>query len=272
MVRPWPAQRRSTSAMNRSVSASDLPAAPPGRRRVGGQHRVDAALQRGQRQHRRRAAVEARAAGRRAIVGVERERRRVAEPSGEGLAPALGVHAARVARMGPEERGRTGPAVQVLVAAAHGEVGGALRRSVAMKLHGHGAGRVRQIPDHERAGGVGGAVSPPACRACGRCGSRRGSAARRPFAGDRGGHVVRVDEPQREPVLPRERVRHVEIGGKVRAVGEHDAPRRRVRGGDLRRRRQHLVQVHRRRVRDDELAGGRRRPAARSCRRSAATA
>ena len=154
------------------------------------------------------------------IVGRERERIGVAEPAGERLPPALGVHAPRVPRMGPDERRRAGPAVQVLVAAADGEVGGRGRRAVAMEMHRHGAGRVRQIPDHERAGGVRRARQRRhvvhAAGAVVHVGQQHDGG----VVVDRRRQIVGVHEPQRGSRAARgSGLGDVEVGRKVRALG-----------------------------------------------------
>ena len=138
--------------MKRSLRAIDFwrrAAMPP--QRLRRQHRVDPAFERRQREHRRRAADEARHAGGRAVVGGELERRGVPEPARQRLPPLLPIHPRGVAGMGPDERRRARSAVQVLVAAADGEIG-----RVAGEIDRHRAGRVRQVPDRQRPGGVGG--------------------------------------------------------------------------------------------------------------------
>ncbi len=60
--------------------------------------------------------------------------------------------------MRPDERRRARPAVQVLVAATHGEIGGIVRIAAAVQVDRHGAGRVRQVPDDQRARGMRGAI------------------------------------------------------------------------------------------------------------------
>ena len=112
--------------MHSAVSASDFSRSagmPP--TDLGGEDRVDAALQRGERYDRRRAAQAKRAipvGG--PVVRREVERRGVARASRQRLAELQCIHPRRVRRMGPDERRGAGTAVQVLVAAAHGEIGG----------------------------------------------------------------------------------------------------------------------------------------------------
>ncbi len=110
--------------------------------RLGGEHGVDAAFQRGHRDHRRRAAKVACDAGCRCVVRREGKRRGVAHPAGQRLPEAI-----RMARMHPDEGGRARAAVQVLVAATDGEVG-----VLALQVHRHGAGAVGEVPHRERAG------------------------------------------------------------------------------------------------------------------------
>ena len=102
IVRPCPAQRR-VDQRDEEVGQGDRLGADR-RQAAGGlgrEQRVDAALERRQRQDRRRAAQEPRDAGRGPIGGRERERSGVAEPAGQRLAPALGVHAAQCAADAP---------------------------------------------------------------------------------------------------------------------------------------------------------------------------
>ena len=114
------------------------------------QQRVDTALERRQRQHRRRAADESRDAGSRPILARERERLRVAEPARERLPPALAIHPSGVLGMRPDERRRARSAVQVLVAAADRQVG-----ARGIQIDRHRPGGMREVPHHDRAGGVG---------------------------------------------------------------------------------------------------------------------
>ena len=81
-------------------------------------------------------------AGGRPVAGLEREGSRVAHPAGQGW-DALGMVALRREQEGRGSRS----AVEILVAAADREIGAA-----AIQVHRHGAGAVRQIPQHERAG------------------------------------------------------------------------------------------------------------------------
>ena len=106
------AMKSSASAIDLARSAAMPPSASASR------EDVEAAFERGHREHGRRAADEARDAARRPIRRRELERRRVAEPARERLAQLLAVHARGVARMRPHERGSARAAVQVLVAAA----------------------------------------------------------------------------------------------------------------------------------------------------------
>ena len=118
------------------------------------------------------------------------------------------------------ERGRARAAVEVLVAAAHGEIGLA-----AVEVHGHGARAVGEVPEREGAGVV-----------------RRPRQARHVV--DLAGAEVHVGEQEHGDVVPergaepvardeaqldvaqqaREALRDVEVGGEVRLLGEDHAP------------------------------------------------
>ena len=217
--------------------------------RLGGREDIDAALERGHRQHRRRAADEAGDAARRPVRRREIERRGVAEPARERLAQLLAVHARGVARMRPQERRRAGPAVQVLVAAADREVG-----IGAVQVDRHRARRVRQVPDDERAGRM---------RRARRRGEPVHAAAAVVDVGEHqhGDLVVQgfidartVDQSEIETVRRGDAFGHVEIGREVAALGEDDAARRRV--GALQRDRgaERLEAVDRGRIADAHLA------------------
>ena len=79
---------------------------------------VDADLERGEAEDRRRAGLEARDARRRRVVVGEGERRLVAEPAGQRLTRRL------VPALGDEQEGRRArPAVEIFVAAADREIG-----------------------------------------------------------------------------------------------------------------------------------------------------
>ncbi len=118
-----------------------------------------------------------------------------------------------------EVRRRTRPAVEVLVAAADGEID-----AVALQLDLDRAGRVRQVPEHECAGGV------------------RGIRQRRHVVTFAGPEVdvgecqqSRVARQGSEELLAfhhadlaaqhlRDTARDVEVGGKVRPLGHDDSP------------------------------------------------
>ena len=137
--------------------------------RLGGQQGVEPAVQRRHADDGLGAAQVARDAGGGLVVGRELERRGVAPPAGQRLPEAVGVPGVH-----PDKGRRAGAAVEVFVAAADGEIG--LR---AGQVHRHGTRAVRQVPDREDAGGVGGGASPRPCRAWRRCGSSHGSASAR---------------------------------------------------------------------------------------------
>ena len=115
--------------------------------------------------------------------------------------------------MGPDERRRAGAAVQVLVAAADREVGAG-----AVQIDRHGAGGVREIPDHDRAGLMRRArqLGHPV-HAAGAIVDVRQHQDRDAIVEMRR-DLVGVDEHQLEAVLARERLGDVEIGREVRAL------------------------------------------------------
>ena len=168
----------------------------------------------------------------------------MAHPARQRLPEAGGV-----ARVRPDEGRRARAAVQVLVAAADGEVG--LR---GMQIDRHRAGAVRQVPDGQGAGVVRGAregghvVHAAAAVVDVSQHQQRDVAAPEAFP-------ERLVLEQLEPpaVLPAHALGDVEVGREVAAFGDDHAARRRVLAHDLRRRRQHLVEIDRGRVGDDQL-------------------
>ena len=99
-------------------------------------------IQRNHAEHRRRAALILRDIGGGAIGGCEIERVGMAEPAAQRLLePAL------VARRGVEEGRCPRSAIQIFVAAANGKIDIA-----AFQIDRQRAGRMRQIPDHQRTG------------------------------------------------------------------------------------------------------------------------
>ena len=271
--RPWPPQRDSTSSMNSAVSAIDFspqrgePAVAPRRPK-----HVDAALERRQRQHRRRAADEPRDAGAGTVVGREREGCGVAEPAGQRLTPLLAIHARGVVRMSPDEGRRPGAAVEVFVAAAHREVGCRALPIVAVQVHRHRTGRMRQVPDHQRARRRGPRASSGPSGACARCGNSRASAAAPPVDRRDGG-----ESPRRRPARARSRARWRRYR---RCTGRWESwsARKRFAGGRVSRRRPSRrprsgpCRDWPTSSRPPSARRGPPRRAARSCRRRAATA
>ena len=106
---------------------------------------LEGRLQGGQREHRRRAHGHPGDAGCRLELERHVERTRVPPPAGDRL-----VEAVLVLRGHPDERGGAGAAVEVLVGAPHREVG-----ADRGEVHRHRAGRVAEVPQHQRAGPVG---------------------------------------------------------------------------------------------------------------------
>ncbi len=213
---------------------------------LGREHGVDAALQRGHRQHWRGAAQVARDARRRAVAGRELERRGVPHPAGQGLPEALGV-----ARVHPDEGRRAGAAVEVLVAAAHRHVG-----AVAVQGHRQRAGAVRQVPHRQRAGRVCGVRQRghvvQAAAAVVDLGEHQhrgvGAQQRRDLRG-------RVGQPQLAAALRRQRLGDVEVGREVAAFADDHAASRVGLLRDGQRGAEHLEQVDAGRVGDHQLAG-----------------
>ena len=156
-----------------------------------------------------------------------------------------------------EEGRRAGAAVHVLVRAPHGDVGPGRREGDR-----HGAHRVRQVPEGQRA-------CPVRERGDGGHVVHEGRPVRRVREGDEGG--VSVDRARerllgdREPVLGLHHhqpvslaeqvdraLQHVEVRGKVHLVGDDGSP---IGPGPQRRHRE-LEQVHRRGVRHHDVGRG----------------
>ena len=207
-------------------------------------------MQRPHRDDRRRAANEAGDAGRRPVGRRELERRGMAEPARERLAQTLAIHSRGVLRMRPHEGGRARPAVEVLVAAADREIGAG-----AMQVDRHRAGRVSEVPDGQRAGGVGdprqlGHVVHAAAAVV-----DVGQHQQRDVVGQVIGEVVGFDDAQLQPGGDGDAFGDVEVGGEVAAFREQGRARRGVGllqgGGGAER----LEQVDRGRVAGAGLAG-----------------
>ena len=148
--------------------------------------------------------------------------------------------ARHVARVHPHEGGRAGAAVQVLVAAADGEVG--LR---AAPVDRHRARAVAQVPDHQRAGGMrGGGDGSHVVHGAGAVVDvgehQHGHVGRQA-----GGHLVRFDQLQRAAALAAQGLGDVQVGGEVAALADDGAAAGCVLRGNVQRRRQHLVEVDR---------------------------
>ena len=127
---------------------------------------VERRIERRQRDDRRRADAHALDAEAGAVVEVEGEGRFVAHPAGQRRAGRLGM-----LRRDIDEGRRAGSAIQIFVGAADREIGVG-----AGDIDRQRAGRMREVPDGQRARRMRLARSAPSCRAGGRCGSRPRSA------------------------------------------------------------------------------------------------
>ena len=165
--------------------------------------------------------------GGRPVVGRELERRRMAHPARRAAARGRSRSMrSQVARMRPEEGRRARAAVEVLVAAADREVGVG-----AVQVDRHRAGRVRQVPHRQRAGGVRGARERGhVVHAAGAVvdvgehqhGERRASSCAAISSGSTSSSV--------KPCCARQALGDVEVGREVAALGDdHAALRRRRR-------------------------------------------
>ncbi len=216
--------------------------------RLGCQQRVDAAFQRSQGNDRRRAAHESRDTVGGPIVRREVERRRVAEPPGERLAEMQRIHRRGVSRVRPDERGRARPAVQVLVAATHGKIGGLVRVAAAVQVDRHGAGRMRQVPDDECAGGVrraidrGHLVHPAIAIVDVREHQHRNACVELRW------NRVGVHAPQLDSTRAGDGLGDVEVGREIIPLGQNHVAFRPGRQRQVKRHAQDLEQVHRSRI------------------------
>src|SRR5690606_33556379 len=127
------------------------------------------------------------------------------------------------------------PAVEVLVAAAHGEV-----RAGRGDVHRHGAGAVREVPHRERTDGVGGGGDPGEVRDAGGPEVDVGHAHHGDVLVEGRRDVRRGDLMHREAAVGGDPGGDVPVGGEVAAHG-HDAP---PPGNQRHRGVQRLVQVH----------------------------
>ena len=179
------------------------------------------------------------------------ERLGAAQPALHRLAEPRQVRGGDVA-----EGGGAGPAVQVLVGAAHREVD-------APRVEGErdGADRVREVPEHQRAGVVGQRRQlrrgRQVARAVGDVAEhhQRGAPGqhRREVGRLHPGPRVRLDPAQRQPALGGDALQHVAVGGEVVGVDHHlvaARPQVDPRPGEL-------VEQHGRRVADHRLPGAR---------------
>ena len=146
------------------------------------------------------------------------------------------------------------PAVQIFVATADCEIGRGCRVTVTVQSKRDHAGRVSQVPNHQSASGV--------CRSCdvahrvhtaGPEVDVREQQHRDALIEVCARCVSVVDQHELAPGRAGDAVGDVEVGRKIRSLGD-DARSRRARGQHRHRRHQHLVKIHRRRVCDADLA------------------
>ena len=118
--------------------------------------------------------------------------------------------------MGPHERRRARPAVQVLVAAADREVG-----IDAVQVDRHRAGRMREIPDRQRAGVVRRARQRRhVVHAAGAVVDVREHQQREALVEQRR-ELVGFGEHEVQAALARQRLGDVQVGREVGALGDH---------------------------------------------------
>ncbi len=152
-------------------------------------------------------------------------------------------------RVRPHEGRRAGTAVQILVAAADGEIG-----AVGVQVHRHRAGAVRQVPHRQRAG-VGGHARQRrhvvhAAAAVIHVREHEHGA----VLVQRRGQFVGLDEHEFMPALARQRLGDIQVGGEVAALGDDALA---FRGVGLRHRQcraQHLEQIDTGRVGHHQFA------------------
>ena len=154
-----------------------------------------------------------------------------------------------MARMRPHKGRGAWAAVQVFVAAADSEVGVG-----ALQVDRHRAGRMGQVPDHQRAGAVGGGRDGlhvvQVARAVVHLGQHQHG---RIVVQDGGNLVHAVDQMQARAVLLGQAFGDVEIGREVAALRDDEPSIRCVGVGNAQRGGQHLVQIHRGRIGDDQF-------------------
>ena len=199
-------------------------------------NQLDAAFERHHRQHRRRAGQQAGDARSGFVFVGEGERFRVAHPAGQRLRKIA------VVPFGNEGvSGRAGAAVQILVAAAHREVG--LR---AVQVDRHCTARVREVPQHDRAD----IVRSPGQRLhvehfAGLVVDMRQQQQRDVFI-QRVHHRVARREPLFDAGVA---LNHVEVGREIARLAQHDVTVRIER----KRRADQLGEVYRDRIARDHL-------------------
>ena len=202
---------------------------------------LEARRERAHREHGSRAGEEALDADRRAVVLLECERVVVAEPARQGLRRRR-----EVLRCAVEERRRTRPAVEVLVAATDCEICTA-RADVAAEC----TGAVGEIPDGERARRVGGLRD---CREVVDLRAAVADVAQRDGDGelvDRSCDLVDRQQHELEAALLGNAARDVDVGRKVVGVGDQPRAPLAQSGGAV----EGLEEVDRRRVTGDHGAG-----------------
>ena len=215
------------------------------RREVNHGVELERRFQRAQREHRLGAAEELPDARIGAEAPLEGERRGMRPPAGQGLARRLVEPRSDV-----DEGRRAGPAVEILIGAADGEIDRA-----CVERDRHDARRMAQVPDHQRArvvdhGRLGGHVA-----------ERAGPVIdmRQQDGGDVGGKHRRErftlgQIAQRDVrAVRRQRLGDVEIGREALRLGDDDM----AAGPRVERRPQRLVEVDRGAVGDDGLTGRR---------------
>ena len=168
----------------------------------------------------------------------------MAPPAGQRLPDAIGM-----TRIHPQKGRGAGAAIEVLVAATDRKVG-----PRGMQVDRHRAGAVGQIPDGQHAGFMS-------------LGAHGGHIVHR--AGpviDMGEHqhcdivaqcrvqLIMFDQAQRQPAIPAQRLRDIEVGREIAALA-HDRGSARIIRGDVQRCTKDLVKIDRGAVGGYHLAG-----------------
>ena len=214
----------------------------------GGSEHIQPALQGRQADDGLRAAQIARDARCGLVVGCECKWRGVAPPARQWL-HELQTRPTGVARVHPHKGGGARAAVQILVAAAHREIGRFRRSpfleigSCSMQIDGHCTRAVRQVPHAQDAGrmgggGDGGHVVHGAGAVVHMREHEHGH-----IAGEGGGNVLGLHQHQLQPALLAQAFGNVEVGGEVAALAHDAAARGAVFAGDVQRRAQYLVEI-----------------------------